>query len=203
MCAKGVDCEKVIIPENGFISLNIPLTASRRGSFSTRTTHPYYIWLLQEVFDYLEIGIELVLPYKFKTKGEMIDECHDQNKVNAALKGTMSCSHPGVNRWISKGDPNAHCGYCVPCIIRKASIHKSRKDPTKYSYKLNEQLSEVRSQDFKVFKMAIDRVTTEGARTVDILAAGPIPGDNKIKQKHLGVYKRGLAEVEQLFKDIS
>ena len=38
----------VYIPENGLISLNIPLTNSRLGSSSTRTTHPYYMRLLQK-----------------------------------------------------------------------------------------------------------------------------------------------------------
>lgn len=33
----------VYIPENGFIGLNIPLTNSRKGTCSTRTTHPYFL----------------------------------------------------------------------------------------------------------------------------------------------------------------
>lgn len=32
----------VYIPENGFIGLNIPLTGGRKGTCSTRTTHPYF-----------------------------------------------------------------------------------------------------------------------------------------------------------------
>lgn len=36
------------IPENGVISLNVPLTIHRAGSLSTRTTHPYYLGLLQK-----------------------------------------------------------------------------------------------------------------------------------------------------------
>ena len=39
----------IIIPENGLISLNIPLSYSRIGTSSTRTTHPYYMFLLQEL----------------------------------------------------------------------------------------------------------------------------------------------------------
>ena len=42
------------IPENGLISLNIPLTNTRLGSSSTRTTHPYYMDLLQQLM--LNIG---------------------------------------------------------------------------------------------------------------------------------------------------
>lgn len=37
---------KLYIPENGLISLNIPIIPSRNGSSSTRTTHPYYMELL-------------------------------------------------------------------------------------------------------------------------------------------------------------
>ena len=33
----------LIIPENGWISLNPPLTFNRLGSYSTRTTHPYFL----------------------------------------------------------------------------------------------------------------------------------------------------------------
>lgn len=37
------DTVPVYIPENGFIGLNIPLTNSRKGTCSTRTTHPYFL----------------------------------------------------------------------------------------------------------------------------------------------------------------
>ena len=40
---------EIIVPENGYISLNIPLTYSRIGSSSTRTTHPYYFELLNQL----------------------------------------------------------------------------------------------------------------------------------------------------------
>lgn len=39
----------LFITENGLISLNIPLTNSRLGRSSTRTTHPYYMKQLQKV----------------------------------------------------------------------------------------------------------------------------------------------------------
>lgn len=35
------------VPENGVISLNIPLTVMRLGSLSTRTTHPYFMGMFQ------------------------------------------------------------------------------------------------------------------------------------------------------------
>ena len=38
----GNDINKIFIPENGYISLNPPLTRRRIGSLSTRTTHPNF-----------------------------------------------------------------------------------------------------------------------------------------------------------------
>ena len=60
----------ICIPENGVISLNIPLTTHRVGSLSTRTTHPYYIGLLQLLIDGPGIPVKLINPYQFCTKGE-------------------------------------------------------------------------------------------------------------------------------------
>ena len=57
------------IPENGWISLNPPLTSSRLGSYSTRTTHPYFIAGLKEFF--LKVGIkqDLANPYQYAYQG--------------------------------------------------------------------------------------------------------------------------------------
>ena len=35
--------KELMIPENGLIALNVPLEITRVGSFSTRTTHPFYL----------------------------------------------------------------------------------------------------------------------------------------------------------------
>ena len=43
----------IYVPENGFISINTPLTRRRIGSLSTRTTHPYFINSLQLIFNKL------------------------------------------------------------------------------------------------------------------------------------------------------
>lgn len=43
----GIEVE-LRIPENGFISQNVPLTPMRTGSLSTKTTHPYFLALMQD-----------------------------------------------------------------------------------------------------------------------------------------------------------
>ena len=82
------------IPENGVISLNIPLTVMRLGSLSTRTTHPYFMGLLQELLFDLGLDITLINPCQFMTKGEMMKACKDKDYLNRNYQHTLSCSHP-------------------------------------------------------------------------------------------------------------
>jgi hypothetical protein len=103
-------------PENGFISLNVPLTTLRRGSLSTRTTHPYFISLLQQLFDRLGLRVRLVNPYQFMTKGEMMAECKDQPKLADLAAKSMSCGRSGRTY--------THCGRCLPCLVRRGAFLK-------------------------------------------------------------------------------
>ena len=61
----------IIIPENGAIAINYPLTPARRGSLSTRTVHPHFISMLGNLLDTLELRYPLNNPYLMKTKGEL------------------------------------------------------------------------------------------------------------------------------------
>lgn len=115
---------QLIIPENGFISLNIPSTFSRIGTSSTRTTHPHYMRLFQKLLNIIELPVTLVNPYQFKTKGEMLLECKNQLFVQANLENTMSCSHPDNGRMLREKEAR-HCGYCLPCVIRQAAIKRA------------------------------------------------------------------------------
>lgn len=115
---------KLYIPENGLISLNIPLTNTRLGTSSTRTTHPYYMGLLQSLLDNLSLLVELVNPYQFKTKGEMIEQCKSPDFLKENIAKTMSCSHPDQGRYNKENSPS-HCGSCLPCVIRRAAIEKA------------------------------------------------------------------------------
>ncbi len=109
------------VPENGPISLNVPLTFGRTGTHSTRTTHPHTINLFRKVLAALGLEIPIVTPYRFATKGEMLRDCKDQEALKAGIHSTMSCSRPQSGRFHGLPVGQA-CGYCVPCIIRRASM---------------------------------------------------------------------------------
>lgn len=194
--ASGLGAERLIIPENGLISLNVPLTNARLGSFSTRTTHPYLIALMRELLQALGIRVDIELPYRFKTKGELISECANQQVATTGLSATMSCSHPGANRFLMH-DPNMHCGYCLPCVIRRSAIRASGiPDPTTYAFHdLGQPLSDERRADLRVLKMGLDRYGRTPPRIADILVPGPLPATADDLREYLGVFHRGLSEV--------
>lgn len=103
-------------PENGFISLNVPLTTMRRGSLSTRTTHPKFIEMLQSLLDELGIKVRLCNLYQFKTKGVMMAECRSQELLAELAPISMSCGRAGRSY--------THCGRCLPCLVRRSAFLK-------------------------------------------------------------------------------
>jgi hypothetical protein len=193
---------KLVIPENGLISLNVPLTDSRLGSLSTRTTHPYLIHLLREILSGLGIPITVELPYRFATKGEMLKFCRDQTALNTGLLRTMSCARPGASRFQSGGSANQHCGYCFPCLIRRAAILAARgNDVTPYGRDvLHDELTPVRRSDVRAVKMALARYAARPPRLSDILIPGPLPVSDEDLSEYLGVFSRGLDEIRRFLQ---
>jgi len=113
--------------ENGLIALNIPLTPSRNGSCSTRTMHPYYLHRLRAILRALGITNEIINPYALKTKGECITECKCRDVLVRLVDTSVSCSHASRRQQWARRDRN-NCGYCVPCLFRRAALYKAGLD---------------------------------------------------------------------------
>ena len=144
--------------ENGFIAINPPLTDTRLGSLSTRTAHPVFLALLQMLLDAAGLRVRIENPYQLKTKGEMLKECQDNNRLKAYACGTTSCG-----RFKQYG--YTHCGRCVPCLIRRAAIYAwGINDTTGYVYKKLGKKDEdhARFDDVRSAAMAVAEVQAEG-----------------------------------------
>ncbi|MCB5271569.1 MAG: hypothetical protein LHW56_06970 [Candidatus Cloacimonetes bacterium] len=127
----------VLIPENGPIALNFPLTPARRGSCSTRTVHPQFITSLNQILERVGIRNSVNNPYEIKTKGEMVRECRDKNALQDAYALTRSCAKSSRRgHWINRQGPTGKaplgCGICVPCLFRRAALHVSGLDQEVY-----------------------------------------------------------------------
>jgi 7-cyano-7-deazaguanine synthase in queuosine biosynthesis len=121
----------IYVPENGLVSLNVPLDPHRLGAWTTRTTHPFYMTRWNELLQSLAIPTTLLNPYQTKTKGEMLLSTPDPAFARATVGDTLSCSSVTKARW--SGLPMGHCGHCFPCIIRRAAELKGLgAEVTKY-----------------------------------------------------------------------
>lgn len=183
----------LIVPENGLISLNIPLTKTRYGSYSTRTTHPNFIQSLTKVIRKIGINNPIYNPYRFNTKGEMIVDSANGNFIKNHAYETVSCSKPGYfKRW--KGKDEVHCGNCVPCIIRRASMYKAGIDNFADNY-VSDVVNNETGKDAKAFRIGLARFSSPKNKIFDLLKSGPINCSTKELEDYIAVYKRGMEEV--------
>lgn len=211
MSADALGREIIIhVPENGLISLNVPLDPLRVGALSTRTTHPYYMARFNDLIQGLGIKARLENPYAFMTKGEMAKQCHDRTFLQKTAADTMSCSSPLSRRF----DPDPaertpkHCGRCVPCLIRRAAILEAfGKDSTSYRIAdLHAQVldtNKAEGEHVRSFQLTLARLTRNPHRTkFDIHQPGPlIDHPNKLKD-YEAVYVNGLREVGRLLNGV-
>lgn len=117
-------------PENGVIALNVPLTPSRVGACSTRTMHPFFLDSLRDALTKIGISNPIINPLEFKTKGECLAECLDLPLLERLASASVSCSHATRRQlWNEARRSTANnCGYCVPCLFRRASMQVIGKD---------------------------------------------------------------------------
>ena len=111
------------IPENGFASLNPPLAANRRGSLSTRTTHPIFLDQLSRIVEGVGCHAMIENPFARTTKGEMFRTGADQfgeAVIGDFLSATHSCGLTGL-RWNGVSS-KTQCGVCFGCVVRRAAF---------------------------------------------------------------------------------
>ena len=180
--------------ENGFISINPPLTEMRLGSLSTRTTHPVFFGLIQQLLDAAGLHVGVKNPYQLKTKGEMLRDCADKKLLGAHATATTSCG-----RYLQYG--YKHCGRCVPCLVRRAAFcAAAMNDTTEYKFKdLGRDDEDYAGfDDVRSVAMALAEVKNDGLeRWLGTALSTTLLGDVAPLQAMVG---RGLDELGSLLK---
>jgi hypothetical protein len=109
----------------------------------------------------LGVDLKIVNPYQHKTKAEVVGIV--QATLPAAIEVSVSC---WMNAHLPKGV--THCGYCIPCIIRRIAIETHRTDGTSYRRDLfSEKIPDLPPSDdgrrnlydFIEFNYEIDRLS--------------------------------------------
>jgi hypothetical protein len=152
----------------------------------------------------LGIDGEVRNPYWDRTKGEMAAACYEPALLKRLAADSLSCSSPTKGRWQGLGIE--HCGYCLPCLIRRASLMAAwgaGNDATTYTVQdLHAQPLDTRESQGKQvrsFQYAIERLRSR-PQLANLLIHKP--GSLADEAAHLDeladVYRRGLGEVARL-----
>jgi hypothetical protein len=158
--------------------------------------HPFYLDMLRSVLTELGLKNALINPVGLKTKGECISECRDQTLLGGIAAKTVSCSH-GSRRQDWKRKEATNCGYCIPCLFRRAALHAAKLDSGKdYGVDVCKNELTVDSD-----RMSADdlRALTSGLRHFEndseIRRAVTSVASVKPINDYVALVRRGLAEV--------
>ena len=197
------------VPENGLIAVNVPLDPLRLGALSTRTTHPFYIARWNDALQGLGLNGRIENPYWDKTKGEMVAACTNGALLRRLISSSFSCASPTKGRW--QGLSTQHCGYCLPCLIRRAALVSGLHpdpDPTVYTVSdLTARPLVTRQSEgvqIRSFQLAIERLRARpGLASILIHKPGPLFDESSARQAAIAeVYRRGLDEVGALLAGV-
>lgn len=169
---------RVDVPENGFTSLNPPLSPDRGGALSTRSTHPTTFDRMNRLLQLLVLDISVEDPFALLTKGQLVQKAAETRigDFAAGAARTLSCGKLD-GRLYRGGNPNHHCGLCVPCLVRRgAFLAAGVPDASPYlseylAGEALEQLRRRRADDIAAVKLAV----RTGFDDALLLASGPFP----------------------------
>ncbi|MHA6694848.1 queuosine biosynthesis protein queC [Homoserinimonas sp. A520] len=196
-CSTG--SKNLIVPENGYTGINLPLRPNRGGALSTRSTHPETFRRVSHILAALDIELTISNPFEWMTKGEAMESVRDTHPPagweDAAAK-TLSCSKLDGN-WFA-GSPNLNCGLCVPCMVRRATFVKaSILDTTPYLFQAIDEtnlknLIAARRGDIEAVRYAI-----EAGVDANAIDSGTWPPDYDLDRAE-DLVQRGLNELALL-----
>ncbi len=134
----------------------------------------------------------------------MAAACRNPDLLKKLATDSLSCSSPAKARWLGHGIEQ--CGYCLPCLIRRAALTAAwgaGNDPTTYTVPdLHAQPLDTRQAtgvQVRSFQYAIERLKGK-PQLANLLIHKP--GSLVDEAAHLDqladVYRRGLDEVARL-----
>ncbi|WP_230779220.1 Qat anti-phage system QueC-like protein QatC [Roseiconus lacunae] len=198
------DGTTLLLPENGTIALNVPLTPARRGSCSTRTAHPHYIDLLQTWLSKVGLNHPISNPLLPKTKGESVVQCKNGTLLAKIAAQSTSCAKPGHTRWWKRRDADG-CGQCMPCIYRRASLHAAGIDNEPYGNDIctgEVEVANPKSEAADDFRACLSFLRANHPKetiATMLLATGPLSPLEVLG--HADTVVRAMNEIRQLLRD--
>lgn len=182
------------------------MTGGRKGTCSTRTTHPYFLRQFNDVLKQVGIQNSIINFFAYNTKREIVQQVKDTNAFKSCYADTISCSHPCLARYNKNGSKEypINCGYCYPCLIRKSSlldideIKKYSYNGEAYEFLMAYEESE-KSADLRAVLGSIYRCKHSSDKELkrNIKCVGELTEEEV--GKFLVLYKKSIDDLVQLF----
>ena len=110
------------ICENGFTTVNPPLSPERGGSLSTRTTHPGFLDGLAATLNGIGLEASIKNPFEMKPKGVVLAEAA-ASLTHAQAENLFTASHSCGKPPRSGGFHSGwQCGVCFGCLVRRGAF---------------------------------------------------------------------------------
>jgi hypothetical protein len=133
----------------------------------------------------------------------MLAGCGNAALVRRHVAETISCSSIAKARW--QGLAPGHCGFCVPCLIRRAAITGAfGPDPTPYTLAdltaRRIDAASAEGEHIRAFQMVARRLRGQPARVrILIHKSGPLSDYPAADVAHYAdVFRRGIEEVDRV-----
>jgi hypothetical protein len=153
------------------------------------------MYRMRRLLDTLGLSHVLENPYRLLTKGEALEQSANAGLLLRLAPRSVSCSHPEAPRWVER--PQGNCGYCYPCLIRRASLHRLGEDrSSEYAWDaLTDSGLLKRTSERGGSLRALAASLARPERPEDVLANGRVP--NGETAQFFDVYCRGREELRE------
>lgn len=177
-----------MMPENGQLAINPPLTPARLAACSTRSVHPWVVDQFNQLIVAVRGNVVVHNPFLYLTKGEVCAVASDSGLSPTDLARTVSCGNHSVHRL------GGNCGYCYPCLIRRSGLYVALgEDPTDYEHDLQTLATRETVQHLRDLQQWLYREFTSR----DLIADMPLPRHVSLRNV-LSMLTRGRVEVARM-----
>lgn len=179
-----------MVPENGQLAINPPLTPARLAACSTRSVHPWVLDQLNQLITAIHGNVRVHNPFLYQTKGQVCAIAYNSGLSEGALTQTVSCGNYSVHRL------TGNCGYCYPCLIRRSGLHAALgKDGTYYE----RDLQALTTFDTAQQLLDLQRWLSQKFTSHELIADMPLPRNVSLHAV-LSMLTQGRAEIRHMLR---
>lgn len=135
--AAGFGLEDVVVADNGWVSVGLPVSGQALGAKMSRTTHPRFQYLFNRLLSIVVPGVRARNPLLFQTRSEAL-RILEERGLQPLLAKTHSCAADG-----RLPSAESHCGTCSQCIDRRIAVSACRLQAWDVKYRVNPFLDDL------------------------------------------------------------